>query len=143
MNRYLKLVLPSMAAIALVGTPTLAQAQSTAPNQQRQERRQDLRQKLNLSEDQKKTMQQIREETKAKIRGVLDQDQLAKFDAAQQQNPKEKRGVLRSLNLRTDQQEKIRGIMQESREKMRGVLTQEQRDQIEKFRQSHRRQKTV
>jgi periplasmic protein CpxP/Spy len=130
MNRYLKLVLPSMAAIALVGTPTLAQAQSTAPNQQRQERRQDLRQKLNLSEDQKKTMQQIREETKAKIRGVLDQDQLAKFDAAQQQNPKEKRGVLRSLNLRTDQQEKIRGIMQESREKMRGVLTQEQRDQI-------------
>jgi hypothetical protein len=106
MNRYLKMVLPGIAAIALVGTPLMVQAQQTTPNSQQRERRQEMRQKLNLSEDQKKTMQQIRNETKAKIRGVLDQDQLAKFDAAQQQNPKNKKGLLRSLNLRSDQQER-------------------------------------
>ncbi len=138
MNKYLKLFVPGLAAIALYGAPAFAQGQPG----QNQQPRQEMLQKLNLSDSQKADMKRIREKAKNDIRALLDRDQQAKFDAAQQQKPTE-RGWMRSLNLRPDQKTAIRDIMKKSREDAKNILTPEQRQQMEQFRQSHRRQKPM
>lgn len=135
MNRFLKLVLPGVAAIAIVGTPILASyAQSPAPGVEAPKKRAGKR--LQLTDQQKQAMKQIRDQSMNKIRGILDAEQQKVFDQARQ-NKTNKRQAWRSLNLREDQKKQVREIMAESRKQIFDtVLTEEQRTQMQQMRQT-------
>ncbi|MBE9227716.1 hypothetical protein IQ264_20020 [Phormidium sp. LEGE 05292] len=106
--------------------------------------------RLNLTDEQKTQMRQIREATRTQIESVLTQEQKDKLRAAmeqrraqrgqqQAQQSGERRGqrgqVWASLNLTADQQAQIKRIREESRQKMQAVLTPEQQQQMQQMRQ--------
>lgn len=129
-------LVPGSLALALAIAPMLpAVAQSgpqpVGPNQTRPYH--SL--KLNLSNEQKARLKEIRESTRAKIEAVLTDEQKTQLRTAMQQQGKD-RQAFRNLNLTDDQQAKIRAIRQESRKQMDEVLTPEQRAQLQQQRQT-------
>lgn len=111
---------------------------------------QGKRNRLNLTDEQKTQMRQIREATRAQIENVLTQEQKDKLRAAmeqrrqqrgqqqaQQQGKRGQRGqVWSSLNLTSEQQAQIRRIREESSQKMQAILTPEQQQQMQQMRQN-------
>ncbi len=99
--------------------------------------------KLNLSDAQKEQMRQIRKETHDKIQGVLTQtqkDQLAAMRASRQgQNGQgqarqgRRGGGMAQLNLTNEQKASIKAIMQEQKSRIEGILTTDQKQQLEQM----------
>jgi len=102
---------------------------------------------LNLTDEQKTQMRQIREATRTQIESVLNQEQKDKLRAAKEQRGQQQgqqqaqqrgqgREVWASLNLTADQQAQIKRIREESRQKIQAVLTPEQQQQMQQMRQN-------
>jgi len=81
---------------------------------------------LNLTDAQKAQMKQIREQTSAKIVGLLSSDQQKQFKAANQGGHESPMKELRSLNLSADQKQKVREILSTQRQQIQAILTPEQ-----------------
>ncbi len=88
---------------------------------------------LNLTDDQKSKMTQIREQSKAKILPILTSDQQAKFNAASSEGSSPMK-TLKELNLNDDQKQKIRAILKDQRQQFQAILTPEQQA---KMKQQH------
>jgi Spy/CpxP family protein refolding chaperone len=141
MSRKFSLLLPGAIALLLSATPILpAFSQSTNPAPgPRMER---WGQNLNLTEDQKAKLKQIRESTRSQIEAVLTDDQKAKLRAAREQQQKARQSFA-SLNLNDDQKAKIRSIREEARKQMSAVLTDQQRQQLQQQRQQKHQQRST
>ncbi|MDF5733824.1 MAG: Spy/CpxP family protein refolding chaperone [Rhizonema sp. PD38] len=94
--------------------------------------------KLNLTDDQKTQIKQIRESAKEQITAILTPDQQAEKQQARSQHTKP------NLNLTDDQKAQIKSIRQDSWSKILAVLTPEQQQQLQQmrdsWRQSHQQQ---
>jgi protein CpxP len=144
-------------ALTVTATPFLVKAQSSSPSNQpgvespkkhRGER--GLRKDLNLTQDQKNRMKQIRTDTRAKIEAVLTDEQKKKLQDAKAnrgqrqhgQRPQGQRregGPFASLNLSEDQKAQIKQIMESSKQEMQSVLTPEQQQKVQDFKNAHPR----
>jgi periplasmic protein CpxP/Spy len=134
MMKKLSFLLPGAVALMIAGAPMLA-VHAQNPGQMRP--RQEMRQKLNLTEQQKQQIQAIQKEVQDDIANtVLSAEQRSQYQAAIARGERP-RQVMRSLNLSDQQKTEIRNRMRASKERIqRDVLTQAQRDQMQQFRQN-------
>ena len=147
-------VLTGAVLIALTATPLVATAAPIAPGQQllaqagRQQRQGKFR-NLNLTQEQKDQMRQLRQQTQRDIEAVLTQQQLEQYKAAMQSRrgrmrnsngnladsgrgqQRGRQNVFDSLNLSSSQKDRIQRIRQQSRDRMRSILTREQQDRLQ------------
>lgn len=156
-------ILTGAVVIALTATPLVVKAAPIAPGQQllaqaAGQQRQGKFGNLNLTQEQKDKMRQLRQETQREIEGVLTQQQLEQYKAAMQSRrgrmgnrngnlansgQGQRRGrqnVFDSLNLSSSQKDRIQQIRQQSRDRMQSILTREQRDQFQRSGRSMRNQ---
>lgn len=90
--------------------------------------------KLNLTEEQKAQMQQIKQSARAQMREVLTTEQLNKLEAAKASGQK-KRGVWRSLNLTDAQKTELRAIKESKKAQFEAILDDEQKQQLQEMKQ--------
>ncbi len=118
------------------GQPMLAQAQG--------QQHQGKRAQLNLTDAQKQQMRQIQKDTHDQIQAVLTQEQQDKLKTLMQnrqgqnrqgQNHQKGQDVMAQLNLTDAQKAKIKEIMQTQKSRMDGVLTAEQKQQMQQMHQ--------
>jgi periplasmic protein CpxP/Spy len=156
-------VLTGAVVLALAATPLVAKAAPVTPGQQllaqaaRQPRQGNFA-NLNLTQDQKNRMQQLRQDTQREIETLLTPQQLERYNAAKQS----RRGMMRnrggdlaasgqgqrngrssmwdSLDLSSSQKAKIQEIRQRSRDRMMSILTDQQRQQLQQSGNSMRNQ---
>jgi Spy/CpxP family protein refolding chaperone len=142
MNVKRFLLLPGALAIALSYAapmlPVVAQT-PTPPAGQYQKRGVNL----NLTDDQKAQLKQIRESSRSQIEAILTPEQKAQLETAKQQRQagqrgQKSRGMWAALNLTADQKAQIKAIRQDAKQKMDAVFTAEQRQQLEQARQQKR-----
>jgi Spy/CpxP family protein refolding chaperone len=157
-------LMPMLAGVLLLGAvaaPFAVNAQAS-PSAQRllAQAQQGQRQgkegkwaKLNLSDAQKQQMRQIKEETRAQIEAVLTSEQRAQMETMKQnrqgqngqrqarQGQGRRGGMMASLNLTSEQQARIKEIMQSQKARMDQVLTAEQRQQMEQMRSQWQQQR--
>lgn len=141
MNKKIALLIPGALALAVSLMPLVpAFSQESGSRSEIVAQRRGGKPDLNLTEQQRQQMRQIREETRAQIEAVLTPEQRAKLEAAreQRQNPRE---VMASLNLTEQQRAQMRTIREESKRKMDAVLTEQQRQQLEQMRQQRQQQR--
>jgi periplasmic protein CpxP/Spy len=94
---------------------------------------------LNLTQDQKDKIKEIRENTRTQIQGILTTEQQEQFKTAMQSGQRQRpRQVFATLNLTEQQKTQIRQIMQTSKQQMQAVLTPEQQQKVEQFRNNMR-----
>jgi Spy/CpxP family protein refolding chaperone len=91
---------------------------------------------LNLTNAQKTQMKQIREQTRAKIVGILSPDQQQQFKAATQGKHESPMKELRSLNLSDTQKQQVRDIMSAQRQQINAILTPDQQAKMKQHRTS-------
>jgi periplasmic protein CpxP/Spy len=138
MNLKISLCLAGLLAFGLSYLPMLPSvAQSVSKSGERAER---LANKLNLTEDQKAQMKQIKESTRTRIEAILTAEQKAQLQTAKQQGQR-KREAFKSINLTEAQKEQIRGIRQETQQQMEAVLTPEQRQTLAQMRQERQQRR--
>ncbi len=131
-------------AVVLATAPMLPTFAQSAPTDSSGNNRlviERLGDKLNLTEDQKAKIKQIRESTRAQIETVLTDEQKAKLRAAREEGQKMRKDMA-SLNLTDDQKAKIRSIRQEAKKQMDAVLTDQQRQQLQQERQQHHQRRS-
>lgn len=156
-------VLTGAVVIALTATPLVVKAAPIAPGQQllaqaAGQQRQGKFGNLNLTQEQKDQMRQLRQQTQREIEGVLTQQQLEQYKAARQSRrgrmgnrngnlansgqgqQRGRQNVFDSLNLSSSQKDTIQQIRQQSRDRMQSILTREQRDQLQRSGRSMRNQ---
>ena len=95
---------------------------------------------VELTQQQKDQMEQIRRDTRAQIEQILTPQQREQFKTAMQ-NRQGGRAAFAAMNLSPEQQTQMRTIMQSSKSRAEAVLTVEQRQQIQKYRQERRQQR--
>lgn len=99
------------------------------------------RMQLNLTEDQKNRMNQIRESTRTQIQAVLDRELTAEQKATLSTAPNRRGGMpnLAALQLTDEQKQRIRTQIQEirqaARQEMLNILTPEQQQQLQQKQQ--------
>jgi len=156
MIKKLSLLLPGAIALALTVAPVLpAFSQSTTtPNAPQMHKHRGGMNKLNLTDDQKARLKQIRESSRAQIESVLTDEQKSKLQAMKQQRQAMRqqgqsmrqqgqrgKGVWASLNLTDDQKARIREIRENAKTQRNAVLTSEQRQQLEQMHQQWRQRR--
>lgn len=135
-----------VSAIALTGCQSSPNASATTGDDSTQQatntsdtgtstQRGDRYADLNLSDDQKSKMAQIREQSNAKILPILTLDQQAKFNAASADGNSTMK-TLKELNLNDDQKQKIRAILKDQRQQFQAILTPEQQAKMKQHRAS-------
>lgn len=156
MKRKILSIVAGAIALTVTATPFLVKAQSTSPAGQpgvespRKHRGQGPWKNLNLTQDQKDQIKQIRTDTQSKIEAVLTDEQRQKLQDAKahrgqrqygqrQQGQHQHRGPFASLNLSDDQKTQIKQIMESSKQDIQAVLTPEQQQQIQDFKNAHPR----
>jgi periplasmic protein CpxP/Spy len=145
-------------ALTVIATPFAVQAQSSTPSPQpgKEMREKGPFQKLNLTTEQKAKMKEIGRNTRTQIEAVLTLEQKTKLQAAmaqrkaeyqaqrqpgqgQRQERREKRGdIFASLNLTQAQKDQIKKIRESSKQQMQAVLTPEQQAQMKQMRENMR-----
>ena len=140
--------MPILAAVITVGlsaTPMLVQAQDTTTPPARGEFKERMAERLNLTQEQKNQLKQIRENTRSQIESVLTEEQRQKLQAAKQAGGQQAGGrrgkhrdVWASLNLTQEQKDAIKKIRQSAKEQMKNVLTPQQQAQLEQMMQNRR-----
>jgi periplasmic protein CpxP/Spy len=141
MKSKLMSILAGAIALSFAATPLIvnAQANPNAPSPGEASQPFKKMEGLNLTQEQKDKMKEIRENTRTQIQGILTAEQQQQFQAAMQSGQRQRRGqVFASLNLTEEQKTKIREVMQTSKQNMRAVLTPEQQQQLEQFRNNKR-----
>jgi len=89
-------------------------------------------QELNLTEQQKAQMREIRQSTRQKMDAVFTAEQRQQLQTARQQRQRP------NLNLTEDQKTQMKAIRQEAKQQMDAVLTAEQRQKLQEMRQQKR-----
>ncbi|WP_017654480.1 Spy/CpxP family protein refolding chaperone [Fortiea contorta] len=137
-------------ALTLTATPFIAQAQPASPaNQPGVEAPKKERgpwKNLNLTEDQKNQLKTIRTNTRSRIEALLTPEQKQKLQEAKAnrsrgQRPQGERsqgGPFAFLNLSETQKTQIKQIMESSKQEMEAVLTPEQRQKLQEFKNNAR-----
>ncbi len=90
--------------------------------------------KLNLTEDQKAQMQQIKESARADMQKIFTPEQLQKLEAAKASGEK-KRGVWQSLNLTDAQKAEMKKVRESKKAQFEAILTDEQKAQMQEMKQ--------
>lgn len=131
----------SLSIIAVA--PAVAQSPASRDLAQRgQTRRPNF---LNLTAEQQTQIEQIRENERSQIAAILTEEQLTQLQQEMQNrqpgSPQESRGTGRSpfesLDLTDEQRSQIEAVIRTSREQMDAVLTSEQRQQLQQYREQH------
>jgi Spy/CpxP family protein refolding chaperone len=130
----------SLAAIAPSATWALTPtpAPTSTPNSEVQPS--TIPGKIQLTQDQLKKIEAIRNDRNKKIVAVLTPDQRTKFTSALKDEQKIKE-ALRALNLTKDQKDKIVVIGKKSADDMIKVLTPEQQKQLQQLQQAQTKKK--
>lgn len=149
----LKLMPILLGAIALAGSfasvlPLAANAQTNSSNQQiiaqaqsqQRQQRKDKFAGLNLTQAQQDEIAKIRKETKAQLKSVITEEQLAKLKAARQNN-QDRRAARTAINLSDAQKAKLKEINQSSKARIRAVLNEQQRQQFDQNMRQKRQQR--
>ncbi|MFN6567662.1 Spy/CpxP family protein refolding chaperone [Dendronalium sp. ChiSLP03b] len=89
---------------------------------------------INLTDNQKAQMKQIREQTQAKILAMLSAEQQEKFKAANKDGRGSPLRSLRSLDLSADQKQKVQELLSAQRQQMQAILTPEQQAKMKRHR---------
>lgn len=156
MNLKLITVLTGVITIASSATPLAINAETAIPTplllaQATMQAQQGQFTNLNLSQEQIQQIWQIHAETGQKIEALLTPKQREQYTAALQNRRNQIRNgnetinsispsqgrqqnILAILNLSKEQKSKIRQIVQSSRTRMNTILTNEQRKQLEQYR---------
>ncbi|HEY9596325.1 MAG TPA: hypothetical protein V6D33_01485 [Cyanophyceae cyanobacterium] len=108
-----------LAAVAIAVTPLVAVAQTTQSE--------PARTRITLSEEQHAQLEQIQAETIAKIKSILTEEQNTQLMASLQNG----QGLDGVKNLSDEQLTKLQTILQQFNERIGGILTPEQIQQIE------------
>ena len=146
-------VLTGAVVLAVAATPLVVTAAPITSGQQLLaqvgQRRQGPFANLNLTQEQKNRLQQLRQDTQREIEGVLTPQQLDEYNAAKQIRQGMRRGgggnwsassqggqnrrsnIWDSLNLSSNQKSRIQEIRQRSRDRMMSILTDQQRQQLQ------------
>ena len=124
-------------ALTLAATPLAVKAQANTSGQLliAEGQRQGRWEALNLTQEQKDQMAQIRQQTRSQIEALLTQEQRDQFKAAMESN-QGRREALKAMNLSDAQKTQMRAIKESAKSKMEAILTQEQRQQLQQRRQS-------
>lgn len=134
MNLKHALLLPGTIALVLSTSFALpVMAQTEAPTRPARERVN----KLNLTDEQKTRLREIRESTRTQIDAVLNEDQKAQLEAARQQNPRSRK-AFSALNLSDEQKARIREIRENAKRQMDEILTDDQKQQLQQRRSMRR-----
>ncbi len=139
-------------ALTVTATPFLVHAQSTSPanpsgveSPKKHRGEKGPWKNLNLTQDQKNKIKKIRTDTRASIEAILTPEQKQKLRDAKanrgqrQQGQREEGGRFASLNLSEDQKTQIKQIMESSKKDMQAVLTPEQQQKLQDFKNAHPR----
>lgn len=127
MKLKLSSLIIGMAAVTVLTTPMVANAQLNRP--QSQEQLEETFRELNLTESQKAQLQNIKQETRSQMAEILSQEQQETLQNAIASG-QSRREAMMSLNLSRNQMFKVRSFMQSEREKIKNVLTEEQRERL-------------
>lgn len=84
---------------------------------------------VELTPEQKNTLEQVRQDTKSKIEGILTAEQLSKFKATLEQGASLPT-AFQSMALSSEQQTQLMTVMQSAKTKIDATLTPEQQQQI-------------
>lgn len=133
-------------ALSLVAIPFAAKAQTHthAPLLLAQEQKGPMHngpmERLGLTDAQKSQIQEIHRKTRAEMEKVFTPEQLQTLKAARQnrQNGDNRRNVMSSLNLTQNQKDQLRQIRESEKTQIDGILTPEQRQQMQQFRDNMR-----
>jgi periplasmic protein CpxP/Spy len=138
-------------ALSVVATPFIVNAQSGMSDQAQptNSRRYGKWDKLNLSEQQKAQLQQIKNDTRTQIEAVLTPQQLEQLKTARQNNQANQAGqghrgkhsAMAALNLTDAQKAKIKEIKDSQKARMQAILTPEQQQQLQQMHQQWRQQR--
>lgn len=126
MKFNLTALLLSALALTFTATPLLVQAQDT---QQAPARMKRGFAELNLTETQQAAIQQIRQDTRAKMQQLLTPEQVSLLEQAKGQNGN-RRAAKAALNLTEAQKTEMKALKQSAREQIKAVLTPEQQEQL-------------
>jgi periplasmic protein CpxP/Spy len=143
MNWKIALLLPGAIALSWAAAPMLPVISApTNPSIAQSQPGQKRGPNLNLTDDQKAKLKQIREETQRKVSEVLTPEQRQQMETLKQQHQAQRQsgqprmggwkkgGGIAALNLSEDQKTKIRAIRAEAKQAMDAVFTPEQRQQL-------------
>ena len=125
-------------ALTLTAIPFAAQAEinsSSSTIVAQGQKRQGKFERLNLTEDQKTQMQQIKESARAEMQKILTPEQLQKLEAAKASGQK-KRGVFRTLGLTDAQKAEMKKIKESKKAQFEAILTDEQKAQLQEMKQN-------
>ncbi|MEM7579885.1 MAG: Spy/CpxP family protein refolding chaperone [Mastigocoleus sp.] len=124
-------VVPSVIAI----TAEASQAQVTPGRSANGGERKSRKFKaLNLTEEQKSQLREIRQSYREKMGTILTSEQKALLNAAKEQG-QNRRQVMRSLNLTEGQKQELRELKKSQREEISNILTEEQKQKMQELRQ--------
>ena len=131
-------LLASAFALTLTVIPFAAQAEinsSSSTIVAQRQKRGEWKNKLNLTEDQKAQMQQIKESARTQMQEILTPEQLEKLEAAKASGQK-KREVLRSVNLTDAQKAEMKKVRESRKAQFEAILTDEQKAQLQEMKQN-------
>jgi len=122
----LKLISMLAGAVVLVAplTTMIAHAQSNAPNQQF-----PILSGIELTQEQKTQLAQLRQETRASIEKILTQEQRNQFITALEQG-QDFKSAIAAMNLSPEQKTQLRSVFQSAQAKFANTITPEQRRQL-------------
>lgn len=135
-------ILAGLLALTVTAAPLAAQAQSEKPNQSspQQGQNRDRKADVQLTEQQKARLAEIRRNTRTQIEKILTPQQREQMKAAMQ-NRQNRRDGFDAMNLSSEQKTQLQAIMRSARSQSEAVLTPQQREQIRQYMQQRRQQR--
>ncbi|MGF1490737.1 MAG: Spy/CpxP family protein refolding chaperone [Prochloraceae cyanobacterium] len=119
-----------LAFTILVGSVSPAMAQPGS-------RLERMAEKLDLTDTQKNSIQEIFRSSRSQVENILTPAQRSQLETAKQQGMKGRK-VFKSLNLSQEQKQQIKTIRQNNRQQISQILTPEQRQNMQEMRQNKR-----
>ncbi len=129
-------------ALTLAATPLAVKAQANTSGQMliSEGQKQGRWAALNLTQEQRDQMAQIRQQTRSQIEALLTPEQRDKFKAAME-SKQGRRAAIAAMNLSDAQKTQMRAIKESAKSKIDAILTQEQRQQLQQMRQTRQQQR--
>jgi Spy/CpxP family protein refolding chaperone len=134
-------VLAGVIALTVTAAPLAVKAEPNQLNQPLPKQAQNRRgAEVELTQQQKDKLVQIRSDTRAQIEKILTPQQREQFKAAMQ-SPQGRQAAFAAMNLSPKQQTELREVMQSAQTRVEAILTPEQRQQIQQSIQERRQRK--
>lgn len=129
LSQWLPLLAGSLSLVLSVAITPLVLAQTPPPMPP--DRAGHGQDRLNLTEEQRTQLEQIRQETQAQMDSILTEEQKAQLETARA-NGEHPRQIFASLDLTEEQRSQIEELHRASREQMATILTPEQLEQMQR-----------